>query len=364
MQTIDIPKPSYDKGLAKYSRVKQGILDFIKTRNLQEGYRFPSAEDLSEIFGVNRLTANRAMEELAREGVVERIPGVGSILKKTQQEEHIGILIPSLLLMEKESNRKEWFVSQQVMQGIMKGLAENRIEWEIIELSTMQSPFEKIRTITDRKINGILFVNHLIMSAENDLSILLRKKKIPFVAAYNTYKITDTPSVFVDKKAGIKKGLQHLIEHGHRKIAYVERATPDGTEIIPEIFSNVFQEHGMETRKDWIWTEDAIPSLKQKIAETGVTGIFFSRDLSAIEAIKVLENSGIQAGKDVAVVGYDNIAEAPHCSPPLTTVDPHRTTAGYYAVKMLLSEMNNAPTETIKLVPDLVIRESCGCRKK
>lgn len=364
MQKIDIPKTGYKKGLAKYGQVKQGLIDFAKTRNLPEGYRFPSVDDLALIFGVNRLTANRAMEELAREGFVERIPGVGSLLKKTQQKESIGILIPSLLMMEKETNQKEWFVLQQVMQGIMKGLSENRIQWEILQLSTLQNSSQKIKTIIEKNINGILFLNSFMLEQEERLLMAVKAKKIPSVIAYNTYKDYGFPSVLVDKATGIRKGLEHLIGHGHTRIAYVEKLFQERRKVVPRAYSDVLREHGWEVKENWIWTENEIPYLKEKIAETGVTGIYFNRDLAAIEAMEALGKSGIKIGKDIAIVGYDNIGEAFHCNPPLTTVEPHRATAGYYSVKMLLSEMNNTPAETIRMVPELIVRESCGCKKK
>jgi DNA-binding LacI/PurR family transcriptional regulator len=363
MQKTDIPRIAYDRSLAKYGQVKQGILDFVKTRNLQEGYRFPSADELAVIFGVNRLTANRAMEELAREGVIERIPGVGSLLKKLPQKESIGILIPSLLLMEKETNRKEWFVLQQVMQGIMKGLAEKRILWEIVELSSLQNTSAKIKTIIEKNINGILFLNSFRPKPEKALLTALRNKKIPFVIAYNINGIYGYPSVFVDKTAGFRKALRHLAEHGHRKIALVDRFPMDDSKTIPLFYSEVLEEHGLEIKKEFLWNEQEVSLIKEKIDQTGITGIFFTRDLIALEAMEVLGKSDIKVGRDIGIVGYDNIIESLHCKPALTTVEPHRAMAGYYAVKMLLSEMNKAPVETIRLVPDLVIRESCGCKK-
>jgi len=364
MQKINILKTDYEKGVSKYKQVKKRIEEFITINNLSEGYRFPNVDEIALMFGVSRFTANRAMEELAREGIIERRPGVGSILKQKRTKESIVILIPSLRSMEKEYNREEWFITQDVMQGVIKGLINTGIHWEILELSNLQSESQKINKIIERQCTGVLFLTGFMLGTEKNLAAAIKDKGIPVVIAYNIHKPCEYPSVFIDKQEGFKEGLMHLMKHGHRKIAFVRKKFPLAAKSVLPVYPDIFKEIGLEMNNDWLWEEKDIPYLKEKILKTDVTGIFFNRDLAAIEAIDILKKSGIEVGKDIAVVGYDNIEEASYCSPSLTTLDPHRKGAGYNAIKMLLAAMENIPAETIRMVPDLIIRESCGCTRQ
>ena len=75
-----------------------------------------------------------------------------------------------------------------------------------------------------------------------------------------------------------------------------------------------------------------------------------------------LSDRGLVAGKDCAVIGFDNIPEAAHSRPALTTIDIGARQIGEEAANLLLRRIK-APTgapESIVLPPRLVIRSSCG----
>ena len=75
-----------------------------------------------------------------------------------------------------------------------------------------------------------------------------------------------------------------------------------------------------------------------------------------------LADRGLLAGRDVAVIGFDNIAEASLHRPALTTVSIGARQIGEEAAKLLLRRIkfpDNAP-ESIVLPPKLIVRSSCG----
>jgi GntR family histidine utilization transcriptional repressor len=63
-----------------YARVKQFIIDGIKAGQWVDGARLPSEHELMKTFRVSRMTVHRALRELAAEGLLARIPGVGTFL--------------------------------------------------------------------------------------------------------------------------------------------------------------------------------------------------------------------------------------------------------------------------------------------
>lgn len=65
-----------------YAKVKDHILQNIRSGAWEPGRRVPSENELVESFGISRMTANRALRELTAEGFLSRVPGVGSFVKE------------------------------------------------------------------------------------------------------------------------------------------------------------------------------------------------------------------------------------------------------------------------------------------
>ena len=65
----------------KYETIKQFLIHGISSRTFTDAV--PSENQLAERFGVSRMTARRALDELERDGAVERFPGKGTFIRKT-----------------------------------------------------------------------------------------------------------------------------------------------------------------------------------------------------------------------------------------------------------------------------------------
>ncbi|MBW7931947.1 MAG: histidine utilization repressor [Gammaproteobacteria bacterium] len=74
--------------LPRYRQLKEHITTGIAAGRLQVGDRVPSEQELVRRFGVSRMTANRALRELAAAGIVVRQPGVGSFVADAQARSH------------------------------------------------------------------------------------------------------------------------------------------------------------------------------------------------------------------------------------------------------------------------------------
>ena len=96
--------------------------------------------------------------------------------------------------------------------------------------------------------------------------------------------------------------------------------------------------------------------------------IFAVNDPAAIGAMQALEEVGLRAGKDVALVGAGNIHYGAMLRVPLTTISWSRREMGQNAANLLIQlieeKANQAKPEQIILPLELVIRDSCGARAK
>ena len=69
---------------ARYQQIKTAILDQIESGNMRPGDRVPSENQLTEAYGVSRMTARRALTELVEEGMLLRSQGLGTFVSDSR----------------------------------------------------------------------------------------------------------------------------------------------------------------------------------------------------------------------------------------------------------------------------------------
>jgi LacI family transcriptional regulator len=90
--------------------------------------------------------------------------------------------------------------------------------------------------------------------------------------------------------------------------------------------------------------------------------VFAASDIMAIGALRALREAGVRVPEDVAVVGFDDLPQAAHTDPPLTTVRQPTYRLGTMTVDSLLDliEYPDSSPRRIVLPTELVVRASCG----
>lgn len=180
------------------------------------------------------------------------------------------------------------------------------------------------------------------------------------------------PLVAVDNAGGIRQAFNHLLQHGHRRIAFIAGKSGRGGDSAERLsaYREALREAGIEEDARLIAfgehrREDGRIAMQQ-ILSTGApfTAALASNDLSCLGAMEVLREAGRRIPDDVAVIGFDDILDARSHLPPLTTVRHPTFTLGYQTVLSLLDAIAGKQVgETHTRVPtQLVIRQSCGCR--
>ncbi|MEJ2734778.1 MAG: LacI family DNA-binding transcriptional regulator [Anaerolineae bacterium] len=96
-----------------------------------------------------------------------------------------------------------------------------------------------------------------------------------------------------------------------------------------------------------------------------VDAVFACNDQMALGALKTMREMSLRVPEDLAIVGYDNVPEAPFFSPPLSTVRQDLGELGRCAVQELgrlieaqQQELQDVESKTIVLQPELIVRES------
>ncbi len=180
-----------------------------------------------------------------------------------------------------------------------------------------------------------------------------------------------TPAVGPDNVLGIRQALSHLVEHGHKKVAFVAGDPLDSGESMQRLmaFQSAMSEYQLGS--DWrlmaygLHTRSGGYQAMQNILKSGLpfTAVMTSNDLSALGALRALQEAGRRVPHEVAVIGFDDRPEAGAHVPPLTTVCFPLAEAGRRAVALLAARMGGqgAADEIIRIPTRLAIRQSCGC---
>ncbi len=169
---------------------------------------------------------------------------------------------------------------------------------------------------------------------------------------------------------GASLALEHLIQIGHRNIAFIAaNGTGDYEAAKESAYQDTLARHNIPYRPSL--TESDTPTVEggcramRKILDVkkDVTAIFAVTDLMAIGAMKVITEAGMKIPESMAVAGFDNMkALIPFAPVPLTTVEPAKHEMGKTLCELLIDRIENQNShfspEKIILEPELIIRES------
>jgi LacI family transcriptional regulator len=176
-------------------------------------------------------------------------------------------------------------------------------------------------------------------------------------------------SVTVDDVLGGDLAVTHLLDTGHRHIAFVGRSGDRGhiSDRLAGAHRAVDRE-GAEpltvletTRLDIVEGRRAGERLAGIPASRRPTAVFCANDLLALGVLQQTVRLGLRVPDDLAIVGYDDIEFAEAATVPLTTVAQPRHLLGHTAVELLLDKSRMAgPAEAREIVfePELVVRAS------
>ncbi|MCM3613943.1 LacI family DNA-binding transcriptional regulator [Microbacterium enclense] len=169
-------------------------------------------------------------------------------------------------------------------------------------------------------------------------------------------------TVGVDQRAGARLAVEHLLGLGH--VSLVHLAGPQDW-----LDARERQQAWQDTLRDASgvrgtavvgeWTSDSGYQYASTAEWGDVTAVFAANDQIALGVIHGLAERGIRVPEDISVVGFDDLSEAKHFSPPLTTVRQDFDALGERALECIVAAINGSDDLSHSLVrPSLIVRES------
>ncbi len=172
----------------------------------------------------------------------------------------------------------------------------------------------------------------------------------------------ESHSLSVDQIAGARLATRHLLELGHRHIRHVA-GPPDWMEAEGRMRGYLAEmaEWGVPAGEPSVgdWTADSGYRAGRALLAAGdVTAFFAGNDQMALGVLHSVREAGLDCPGDVSVVGFDDMPEARHFAPALTTVRQDFAELGRRCVTLLLGALEDGRSYSGTIAPELVVRAS------
>ncbi|MBN1889498.1 MAG: substrate-binding domain-containing protein, partial [Thermoflexales bacterium] len=177
--------------------------------------------------------------------------------------------------------------------------------------------------------------------------------------------LAGVPTILKSEYESMLQVMVHLIEaHGYRRIAYVNRVGPRPHAERYRAYVDSLAKYGLPYDPDIVFSSrsDLLPGFGDQRPGIDFEAMATSDDAFALAALQALQAQGIQVPDQVAVTGFDDVAESWTITPPLTTMGAPFYEMGYKAVETLLAMLAGEEVpEQLTLPCKLMVRQSCGC---
>lgn len=326
-------------------------------------------KDIANLAGVSKSTVSRVINKKkyvnkkSRERVLNIINETGYMPSNiarslvTNKTYTIGLIIPDI-------TNPFYSETAKIIEDTLRKLGYSLIICNTDNRSDLQNDY--INILKQRKIDGIIFGSVRI----NDTKVSnLSVQGLPYITYHRKLANENSNYIVSDDITGIKISVKHLVDLGHKNIAYVSGPISFSTGIdrlkgfieARKIFNlnnsnDLIKKGGYSEKQSWKITKEIINLTPRP------TAIIAANDLMAISAFDCILHHGLSVPKDISLIGYDNINLASHARIQLTTVSVDKKNMAKKAATLLIKETtdkkNGSKLIQIKLKPKLIVRKT------
>ena len=346
----------------KYQQLQAVLKEELSSGRFQVGSRFYTERQIMAKYHVSGVTVARALSEMTEQGYFERKRKLGTFVKESPEMPGMsGCLMTRPLYINRSSGDDlddpqdyfSWFVVEEIRRGIINGYpgAVKIVDMENIVREAADHP-ETVAVLMPQYIRDYA-EKYAHLRPANTIEIIL-----PPLGGkqFNTVR----PNYLV----GVYEAMEHLIQAGHTRIAFLGR---------PELVNRfaayriALETYGLPVNPEWICRDKSFLSEKDGAGQirrllrlkNRPSAIFCGTDKLALGVMREALRQGVAVPEELSVVGFDNISAAATAPVPLSTVNVPYSDIGAAAVKLLFEKLKSGKDVPAKTVmTDFVIRKS------
>ena len=197
----------------------------------------------------------------------------------------------------------------------------------------------------------------------------LRASQTPVIALWHGTELEGVPTVNIDNRAGMVAALEHLIDLGHHRIAFIGGRPLGDIRERRTAYLDFLHERKIPIPDEYVQNVTNEPAggdaaLRVVMGlDTPPTAVMCSSDHLATGVLHAAADLGLDVPKDLSVIGFDDIPMASYTVPSLTTIHMPVAEMTAVAARLAMDEPDEANTEqepTFVVTPSLVVRKSTG----
>jgi len=291
---------------------------------------------------VDPATRRRVEEAMARLGYR---PHRAARALRTGRTQTIGLVVSTLATVG----------NSRMLQAIADAAAARGYALTVVTASGRDAVADGFARLHDQGVDGAIVLN--------EATAFARSVDVPPGLAL---VVVDSPPddryvvVQTDHAAGARAAVAHLLERGHPTVWHL--AGPAGSFAATERergWRDALAAAGREApeplRGDWTSASGFAAAAR---LPADATAVFTANDQMALGALRAVAEAGRRVPDEVAVVGFDDVADAADYRPPLTTLRQDFDALGVAAVAALVAAIEGAPAAAVTLPPVLIARAS------
>ena len=327
----------------------------------------PSIKDIARRAGVAPSTVSRALAGSTRVSAAtrDRIKAIAADLNYTPSaaarslvtgaSRTLGIIVPGL--------------SDPYIAAVMEGIegASAAASYQHVIANTDGDPAREIQAV--QMLLGYNLDGLIILSSRAGKAYIgiLPTLDIPVVFVNSTQIGDSVLSVATDNEHGGWSGTKHLLDLGHKRIAYLggpslgrsQQARAAGYRRAIQEARITFDPNLMLPGDGSIQAgQNALNAILSQPERTRPTAVCCYNDLCALGLLHQAHRQGLQIPESLSVIGFDNIPIAAISAPPLTTIEQRTSELGQLAANSIFASLQEEPVADIRLRGELILRAS------
>ncbi len=320
--------------------------------------KFFSLTELSREYEISDITSRRVIAELCEMGYIDSIPGKGSYIRSRLSEKNI--ILFSARISEINDGETLPQVHSEIYKGILMECGRSHADLQVLSA-------EYIKRWPKDKMLLLLLPGEVIIK-DRELAKVLRRSNCKKVFCHSAEAIKNEVSARIPYTKGISLAAEHLIERGHKRIAFLTSFLSMRTMALRfEGYCETLKKYNIALDLDLV---HELPSPDMESDAKAVrsllklkeppTAIITANNTRALNVLEFCNSNGIKVPEQLAIAAFDNIPESMLATPKLTVVNTFWDKIGAESVRLLLemAESNKSNFNDVIVEPELIIRES------
>ncbi len=352
----------------------------ILSGKAEPGSKLPSESEFQRELNISRSTIRQALNNAETEGLIERVPGKGSFVRRTLLEKGTKNNLIGYITFDFHSE-----FQGQLLSGAESIIRKNGFRMLFCNSNgNVEEENSLLDQLISDKVLGILIWPAFSSDVSRRLFQLANQHQVPIVLMDRTFDQLKNDFVISDNFKGAYEAVTYLISLGHQNIVFLSRPVLELLPVAERLrgYREAMADNGLIPLDPWIvgsvnsergYSLQVNGTVGREIDEiegllktkNRPTAVFSMNDLMALEVSKAADIAGIKIPEELSIVGFDDMDIVSYFNIPLTTVHQDTFYMGKRSAELIVERIDgNMGPQRREVIPTYLRIRTSAARKK